>query len=135
MPRYLKPNANGIVYQPTATMPSHRAAGLTQAAPDQTYPCHADGTPVTEQELADIATAKQSAKLAELAPIIDRILAAVADSGIAPPTDFADAEAKLLALEDTELATQCAVRMLGARTELVEAGGTWADVLTYVANQ
>jgi len=67
MPRYLAPiNEYGYHTSVTGYLPPHEAEGLTEYA-GQTLPCWPDGTPLTEQELADIAEQKEQARLQQVA--------------------------------------------------------------------
>jgi len=65
MPRYLIPDSDGICRRASAYRAPHEVPdGTLKAEPVQTYPCRADGSPVTEQELADIAEAQELARQA-----------------------------------------------------------------------
>jgi hypothetical protein len=67
MPKYLtKPNEYGYHASVTGYLPPHEAEGLTKYT-GQTLPCWPDGTPLTEQELADIEAQREQARLQQVA--------------------------------------------------------------------
>jgi len=92
MPRYIaKPNKYGYHTSITGYLPPHEAEGLTEYT-GQTLPCWPDGTPLTEQELADITEQKEAERIAELAAthgtMVGQLVAALAAFGIALPTSL-----------------------------------------------
>jgi len=132
MPRYLKPDADGICRRPTSTIPPYKAHGLTEYT-DQALPCHPDGTPVTEQDLADTARGQRLRHLHAVSVQCERLLALVGEAGIDIPTDFIDASNRLRSLPDRVAALSAAVDLLAARIDLIENGGSWGDVAEYAA--
>jgi len=95
MPRYLaKPNEYGYHASVTGYLPPHEAEGLTEYT-GQPLPCWPDGTPLTEQELADIAEQQEQARIQSLLPShgqsVATLVQCLAQFGISLPVDFSDA--------------------------------------------
>ena len=66
MPKYLtKPNEYGVVESHTGFIPPLQAEGIEYKG--QTLPCWPDGTPLTAQELSDIAEQEEQARLNQVA--------------------------------------------------------------------
>ena len=92
MPRYIaKPNKYGYHASATGYLPPHEAQGLTEYT-GQALPCWPDGTPLTEQEIADITEQKESERIAGLAAeygtMVGRLVAALGAFNITLPTDI-----------------------------------------------
>ena len=92
MPRYLTPiNEYGYHTSITGYLPPHEADGLTEYT-GQALPCWPDGTPLTEQEIADITEQKEAERIAGLAAehgtMVGQLVAALGAFGITLPTSL-----------------------------------------------
>jgi len=133
MPRYLKPHADGVVRGPSQYISEESAVGLVLATSEQKYPCHADGTPLTVDEVAALPENQMPPKVKAVA---ERMLALVADMGLPPPKDLATAiastkteSARKPTLADRVAYLEQALELVTERLELLLEGGTWSDVM------
>ena len=130
MPRYLsQPNEYGYHASVTGYLPPHEAEGLTEYT-GQTLPCWPDGTPLSEQELADIAEQEEQARLNQVASDyavpLQQFAEAWAETGVnAVPESWGDA---LTLLGQSGAGSDVFCRLLALR--FGSLAPVWDDALT-----
>ena len=134
MPKYLHPDAAGIVYSPTGDEPVFLNVGNTLATPDQVYPCWDDGTPLTAEEIA--AQNAPPPIPVEVQETAAKILALWAETQLSAPPDWDAAIDALEVWEDAAPNTaderhrnKVSRKLLARMIQLIQVGGTWEQVL------
>jgi len=145
MPKYLQPNSDGIVTQPSAYMTEAEGTGLELATHDQQYPCWPDGTPVTDAEIAEIEAQKEQARLAtvyaEHAATIGEFAMAWAKTGIeSVPDNWQEAITLLKAKYASLTTTEEKLEHMSIQQELITLrfgplADVWDDVTVILNSQ
>jgi len=124
MPRYLRPDENGVVYGPTGFRDRAHAETWKEVAPGQIYPCDPDGGPLTPAEVHAMQPPPrgQSEAEAEYQAISEGL-----GFNHKPTTEECKAVLQTIEQTDPMTAIKAGLELLAMRSGLLQSVGAWEE--------
>ena len=124
MPRYLRPDGNGVVYGPTGFLDRAHAGTWKEVAPGQAYPCDPDGGPLTPAEVAAMQPPprEQNAEEAQFQARCESL-----GFNHKPTTEECKAVLQTIEQTDPMTAIKVGLELLDMRSGLLQSVGAWEE--------